>query len=265
MFRFLVVALVAATLSVSCSSDEPEPENQGQELLNGWAYDIFLPDYQALATSTGALATSALTLCDQPDEASLDSARADWREARAVWKRTEVLKFGPYVEFPDRLGSQIDFWPVRTDTVEGILAEGSPISADELPNRGAGARGFPVVEYLLWSPNPLDSIDQNSNYCPYLVAATTDLDRLATALYDRWDPETGDYLGQFLRSGQSADGAFDSSREAFSEVVNRMGFTVENIRIERLSVPAGLDGSGMPDGSMAESPFSDNSIADMES
>ena len=33
----------------------------------------------------------------------------------------EILKFGPYIEEPYRLGPKIDFWPVRPHTIDEML------------------------------------------------------------------------------------------------------------------------------------------------
>ena len=51
---------------------------------------------------------------------SLVTLRQRWWEAREPWKQMEMLKFGPYKEEPLRLGPNIDFWPVRPDTVDEI-------------------------------------------------------------------------------------------------------------------------------------------------
>jgi hypothetical protein len=95
---------------------------------------------------------------------------------------------------------------------------------------GAAAKGFPAIEYLLWSE--VDGAWPERR-CDYLRGLTQDLEIQAKTIREAWDPNYGDYIGAMLRSG-SDGGAFPSLLAAAGEIPNRMAHTIANIRRDKL-------------------------------
>ena len=119
-----------------------------------------MPSYEEFAAEADAMATASAALCCRAERGRPRASPQAWWRAQGAWKRSEVFAFGPYREFPLRLGPQIDFWPARTEQVEELIAGDAELSAEALSSLGASARGMPVVEYLLYAPDegaPLES------------------------------------------------------------------------------------------------------------
>jgi predicted lipoprotein len=192
-----------------------------------------------------------------PDDEDLARVQAAWHAARKPWKETEVFKFGPVVDQPLRYGSRIDFWPARPDAVESVLVGTDAIDLGAL---GAAAKGLPAVEYLLFAPGSLDGFREGSRRYEYLDLFIEDLIVQARALAQAWEPGGGDYQSELVEAGRGSS-TYETLSMALSEVVNRMGFTVENIRADKLAAGIAPDGTPQPD--RLESLFSGRSIADI--
>jgi len=236
-----------------------ESSDPRAELLSSWGEKLFIPLYTDFEDQTQQLYSGALDYCENPTEEKLLGLQAMWWSTRAPWKQLEILKFGPYKEFPLRLGPKIDFWPVRPDTVDELLQGETDLSETSFYNLGSSAKGLPVIEYLLY--DVAASSSEVPRFCTYLVGASYDLSVRAKEMREAWDPAVGNYLAQ-LTEAEAVDGDFRDTEEALAEVVNRLGHTVENIRGDKLLKPLGLD-VGAVQTEMVESRFSHRSFVDI--
>jgi len=257
----LVLALAASSLTCAPTSQGEDPR---RKLLQSWGENVVLPLYRDFETATVVLDTRAGELCAGASPASLAAAQDAWWAARAPWKAAEVFAFGPYKDEPLRLGPKIDFWPGRPESVEMILYGTAPITAASIETAGAAAKGLPAIEYLLYEPGA-DLVGQFSTFprrCEYLRALTADLVKRATEMREAWDPAHGNYLGELVEAGRGST-SYSTLQMALGEVVNRMGFTVENIRAEKLGKPLGTTSGGSPQPDKAESRWSGRSLEDI--
>jgi predicted lipoprotein len=206
----------------------------------------------------GALAS----LCAERSQASLDAAREAWWQARQPWEASEVFAFGPYSREPLRVGPKIDLWPLRlpVEDVEALLAGAAPVTPEAVNQMGVTRKGLQVAEYLLYAPDALTAL-ANARRCEYLVSVGAELTTRAVELREAWDPASGDFAGELSEAGRGRN-AFDDLHDAFSEVVNRMGFTLENMRNEKLIKPLGT-ANGDPAPEQVESRFSGRSLENM--
>jgi len=252
--RWTAAALVAwAVLAHGACAPTPI-EDRRRDLLTSWGDSVIVAGYRELEVRAAALDGAVRAWCATPSAAGLAAAREAWWQARAPWKRAEVFAFGPYRADPDRLGPRIDFWPARPDAVAAVLAGEGPVDAATL---GAPARGLPALELLLWMDG-----DPAGRRCAYLGALSADLEASARRLREAWDPAAGNYVGQLTEAGRgSAD--YPSLQRALSEIVNRMGFTVENIRADKLGRPLGAGSGGVAQPDKAESIPSGRSLEDV--
>ncbi|WIG98845.1 imelysin family protein [Myxococcus sp. SDU36] len=238
-------------------------------VLRSVADQVAVPGYRAFAEAAGPVRDAAAALCAAPGPEALGEVRAKWDAARAAQKRMEVFAFGPVTEQPWRLGPRLDFWPVRTEDVERLLGGTAPLTREAVAGLGAHLTGMPVLEYLLFSPADeaallagLGGDAQSTRRCEYLAAVAANVADDADRLWRAWAPEGDDYAGAFARSGESG-GAFRDEDVAFSELVNRTVFTVENAREMKLSKPQGRATGSGPRPALVESRFSDRSLQDM--
>lgn len=232
-----------------------------QDLLVSWG-DWLLDRYAASAAAADALGVAVADLCAAPDAARLETARAAWHDARRPWKQAEVFAFGPYSEEPLRLGPKADFWPARPDAVREVLAGEGPIVPAAL---GAQQKGFAAIELLLWDPEVADlprALATEPRRCLYLAALVPDLAARVRELAAVWSPSGGDFLGELTEAGER-DTMYESLHMAFGEVVNRVGYLVENVRNDKLARPAGLVSAGGVQPDKLESPFSGRALDDV--
>lgn len=253
----LLALACAGGLIASCDSATEARADFRQRLLEDWGQHVALPAYRRFETGAADLDAQVGALCTAPSADTLDAAKTAWGAARGPWKEAEVFAFGPYREAPLRIQPKVDFWPVRPGSIDAVLTGDGAVDAVTVAGLGAATKGLPAIEYLLWSAEPAAFVDRR---CDYLRGLTTDLAVRAREIRAAWDPTEGDYAGQLARSGRG--GAFDTLQKGFAEVVNRMGYTLENMRFDKLGKPVGLEG-GSAQADKVESGPSGRSIQDM--
>lgn len=217
--------------------------------------------YGEFETRAAALASASAALCAAPSEGTLSSAREAWWSAREPWKRAELILFGPVVEYPDRFGPKIDDWPVNADAVEELVAGEGTLDQDAFDGMGSATRGLPVVEYLLWErgEQTVDALSSDPRRCEVLAGAAADVSANAARLEEAWRT---DWQARLSSPEAKADDDYDTVQDVLDEWVNRMGFTVENIRSTKLGGPLGDSSGGEPQPDAIESRYSGRSLTD---
>jgi uncharacterized protein len=231
-------------------------------LLASWSTTIVVDGYRTFEADTVALDGALTEFCAEPSEEGLDAAKDAWWQARQPWEQLEVFTFGPYSREPLRIGPKIDLWPQRlpVEDVEELLASDAAVTPEAVNGMGVNRKGLQVMEYLLYAPDALSAL-ANERRCEYLVSVGKELTTRALELREAWDPASGDFAGELSEAGRGRT-AFDDLQSAFGEVINRLGFTLENMRTEKLLKPLGT-ANGEPAPEQVESRFSGRSIEDM--
>lgn len=256
-----LAALAGAAALCGCAS-----EGQGdtrRTLLERWSSELIVPLYADFEQRSEDVAAAVDALCAAPSEPLLTGARAAWESAREPFKRAEVFAFGPYSRPEFRIGPKLDSWPARPDDVEEWLAGSNPVDAATLAELGVWHKGLPVIEYFLYSPEASARAQlEVPRRCEYLRSAATELVQRARELHLAWAPEGGNFAGQLSGAGRTST-AWRTLRDAFGEVVNRMGFTLENVRRDKLGRPLGDMTGGVTLPNETESRFSGRAIRDI--
>jgi predicted lipoprotein len=256
-----ISALALAAVLAGCGS-EGEGDTR-RELLERWSTELIVPLYAEFDLSSQAVGAALDALCAAPSEEALGAARSAWMSAREPFKRAEVFAFGPYSRPEFRIGPKIDSWPARPETVEEWLSGTDPVDAATLATLGIWHKGLPVIEYFLYGPQASEQARlEDPRRCEYLRSTGAELETRARELHLAWAPEGGDFAHQLSGAGRTST-AWRSLRDAFGEVVNRMGFTIENIRRDKLGRPLGDMTGGMPLPNETESRFSGRAIRDI--
>jgi predicted lipoprotein len=246
-----------------------------QTIIERLVDEIFVASYQAFEERALELRDSAHALCDGVQterEAGVDAgqgrgllsaAQLDWTRARAAWKQCDAFAFGPYRDQPDRIGPKLDTYPVRATNLTKYLVE-ERATAEALAEQGTGLRGLPVVELLLFENGEFDanlaafSGTTGELRCGYLKAATDDVALLSSQMVAAWQ---GGYAEQVKTAG-AGSATFERLHDALSEIVNRVIFTVENLRVMKVAKPAGIDTGEEPLPGLFESQYSDRANRD---
>ncbi len=258
--KILIFAIFSSF--AGCGEDAAAPADLRQALLRSWGEDLLLPRYDAAREGAEALHARVGDLCAAPSAARLEDARAAWGEARRPWKEAQVFSFGPYSMEPLRYGPKIDFQPARPESVEGVLAGDGALDQAAVSGLGSAARGMPALEVLLWgAEGPVEeAFAPGSRRCAYLEGASADLGATVGLLRDAWDPAGGGYLLEL--TDPQPDG-YGDLQMALGEVINRMGYLLENLRLDRLGRPLGREFGGSPQPEVVESRLAGRSLEDL--
>ena len=262
---FVVAGLVgtgAWSLPAACTPTEVADRRRA--LLRSWGEQFLLHEYAEFEQACRDLVDRLAELRTEPSTAGLEAAQQAWWRARTPWKRAEVFAFGPYSEEPQRLGPKIDFWPARPDTVERVLVDDTELTAETVASLGAPAKGLHALEYLLFQPDVelVGELTEVPRRAEYALALAEDLVVRAQEIAEAWAPSGGAFLEQLLEAGRASE-LYPTLNAALGEVVNRMGYTIENIRAEKLAKPLGDSAGGTPQPTVTESPFSQRSLDDI--
>ncbi|MBX2799646.1 MAG: imelysin family protein [Myxococcales bacterium] len=249
-----VCAVALICTACNCGEDSPLPP-----VLTDLATSVATSHYATFAERALTMSEATDALCADPTATTLEAARQAWWSTREPWKRAELVKFGPTEEFPERLGPKLDFWPVSEEAVEELVASTDPVAAADFGRQGASRRGLPVVEYLLWSggEDTLAGLTATPRRCDAAAGAATDVASSASTLLTTWQTP---WTGRLTAPADDPSDTYDTEQDVLDEWVNRMAFTVENIRLTKLGKPLG-DGTG-PQLDALESRFSGRSLQD---
>lgn len=255
MRTVLVVFLLSG-----CRGDSPEDPHR-LAVIASLAENVGLVQYKNFESQSEQLAAVAKAACESMTDESLSGVRDAWWTARGGLKTAEIIQFGPVVEYPDRLGPKLDDWPVNEDAVDELLEGDSDLSLADFQRMGTATRGLPVVEYLLWGAgeDSVSALQNNSRRCLAVVGSTADVAASGARLREVWQ---NDWVARLSLPESADDDAYDMAQDVIDEWVNRMAFTVENIRAEKLGKPVGDSAGGEPQPDTIESRYSGRSLMD---
>lgn len=139
-FLFLVVLMLG-------TQSEAAEKFTTTTMLESMANKCIVPGLAALADEAAKLSTAIKELEEAPDAKSLAKAQESWREFQLVYKRNQMLSRGP--------AGNSAFWAsmffeALPAAVENVIRSPKPIDANFIAALGASAKGFYVIEYLLF-------------------------------------------------------------------------------------------------------------------
>lgn len=261
----LISLLAFVATGVGCETPRADDTAQ-RAVMHDLAHEVMLPIHVELEDEATALATAVGAFCDAPTAETLAAAQETWRAARAPWKHAEAFRFGPAEDL--RLGSALDFWPARPDTVEtAITAAPAPVTAEHIAALGTSSKGLPALEYLLFDPAgalvKLGGTDEVAQHrCSYARALGQAIGKDATALHQAWSPEGGAFVDEVARAGTGSK-LFVTGQDGVAQVVNLIIGLLQQISEKKLGGPLGVSTGTPPDSTAVESRFSDNSTEDL--
>lgn len=166
-----------------------ETSSLRREVLTHLADEVIAPAHRSLAVDAQSLVPALTAVCAGPDAGALASAQAAWSRVRDDWSVIQSFAFGPVIV--QQQAAELDFWPVRTDTVDARIAEApATIDAAYIDGLGTSAKGLPALEYLLF-PGPLAD---DAVRCAYARALAEDIAQRSRSLDDAWQAEYAEAL-----------------------------------------------------------------------
>lgn len=225
-------------------------------MLRDLTANVILPTYRDLADRSAEVRAATDALCASPSPESLEVARAAWRDAREPLQSSWLFHFGPARD--ELIQPELDYWPVRPDTVEASLTSApATIDAAWVAGLGASGKGYPALEYLLFAD---DRATTDARRCAYAAAIASELARTSARLRDAWEPASGGYATTFTEEGSTA---YPMLHDAVSALYNAIFTATEAIKVRKIGDPQGRETMLVPQPEQVESRFSDHSVEDM--
>jgi predicted lipoprotein len=137
--------------------------------------DWMVPRSVELVAASARLSSALQAYCTTAPadaEAALTVARGAWNTALVAWERVSAVAIGTVVDY--RMPGRLDFTPTRPRMIEKAIAA-APNSAADMDRIGTPAKGFPALEWLMWTkPMP-----PASPACHYAVQVGREIEREA--------------------------------------------------------------------------------------
>lgn len=249
----LLLGTAGLLASVAPACAPADDEALRRDVLAHLADDVFVPTTAKLRDEAAALPPAVRAACAAPSpdlDAAVDMA---WRHTHNEWSVTAAFVIGPVVE--QMQVGPLDFWPVRSDTVDdAVAAAPAAVDAAYVDSRGTSAKGLPALEYLLYA----DPAALTGTRCSYAAALADDIVERTAAIADAWPAQA-----EAFKSAGDSGSPYTSTQAAVDALVNA---TIENLYAmvkSKLDRPLGnLTGSPV-DVSLVESRYSDNSLTDL--
>ncbi|MEG0851812.1 MAG: imelysin family protein [Flavobacterium sp.] len=260
LVKSVALAMTAFTIASCSDNDEPmvDPVETAtlKEAVTNTSNNIIINTYGNLNQKAAALHTAVTQLSTSLTVENLTKAKNAWMETRVYWEQSEGFLYGPVDT--EGIDPAMDTWPVDVTAMNDILNSSSPITVATLENNNE-ARGFHLIEFLLWGENGTKTVDQlTPRQLELLKAAAQDLHNNTQKLHNGWIASAGNFVDNFINPSPNAYPSYTVVLEEITEGLIIIADEVANGKIED---PLNSEGS-TPNAELEESRFSNNSKTD---
>lgn len=226
----LPVLALPMLFTMGCKDDTNDSSAAGafdrKLLLENFADNIIIPYWGQMKTATDALNTAADALTATPNAGTLQAAQTAWTNAYTAWLYCNSFNYGPG-EKPifGMVNENIGTWPVNMGVVESRIA-----AADfKFDDFRRDSRGLLTVEYLLFTPNAVDSFTVSTNRRQYLQKVIADIKTWVDENNTGW----ATYRNAFVANTDKSAGS------PTSMLYNEFVKSYEAIKNFKIGLPAG--------------------------
>ena len=208
------------------------PYYSAGQFVTGLYRDQMLPLARRFAADGEALQAALGALCkaEPADPAAmataLERARSGWVEALDAWESLSAVAVGPVIE--RRSLRAIDFQPTRPRLIERAIAA-APATATDMERIGTPAKGFPALEWLLWTR----PVQPATPACDYAIRVSMEITDEAKALRDGFAALAARDWGP----SDAEEGSDAAAVAAMGEAVSQWVGGVERLRWQRIERP----------------------------
>jgi len=218
----LIPALVAGMLVYSCTDDKPlttKVDFDREAMLTNWIDNIMLPAFSEFDQRSADLKTTANAYYQQ--SANLSDLQKDFDEAYIAFQQIKAFEAGPSENIS--LRASLNTYPADTAKISANIQK-------EITSVGTAsnltARGFPALDYLLYSNAHNLQDEKVKNYITLLVNDIADMAAKA-------DTEWQAYRSAFINASGTDMGS------SLGQMVNAINKDYELIKNAKVGFPAG--------------------------
>jgi len=239
----LLIALLVALIAVPALAQEQKlTANEVVELA---ITEAIRPGFARFAEEAGSLKLNVEALCATPSEATLETARNQFKSAVTAWSRIELYRIGPLMV--ENRSDAILFWPDRKGIalkqVQGALAEAdqTAASAKTLAGKSVAMQGLGALEFLLFGTDS-ETLAAGADFrCKYAAAIAELVSGRADEMSAEWADPVG--FSKRLLEPSASDPDYRSTREVLEALTGLLAHGTEAIRDQRLLPFLGRDGA----------------------
>lgn len=240
--RLLLAVLIALAAAPAMAEEQKLTAEQVVSLAIN---EAIRPGFAQYAEATTTLERDVAGLCSTPSDASLDTARGQFKAAVAAWSRVELYRLGPLMV--ENRYDKVLFWPDRKGIalkqVQGVLAASDPDATDpaKLGGKSVAMQGLGALEFLLFGTGAEQLSSAAGDFrCRYAHAITTLQAATAATLSAEWNDPAG--ISKRLLEPSKDDADYRSFREVAEALTGLLAHGTEAIRDQRLLPFLGHDG-----------------------
>ncbi len=220
----LIPALVAGMLLSACGDDKPlssKVDFDRKAMLTNWIDNIIIPSFDQFATDANSLQTSVKDYLKKGDQGSLQNLQNELITTYTAFQQIKAFEAGPAEDVS--LRASLNTYPTDPGKINQNILNGNTniSSASNLT-----ARGFPAMDYLLFSPN-VDLNDPKTR--AYLQLLANDIAALANSVSTNWKNERASFI--------AASGTDLGS--SLGQMVNAINKDYEVVKNAKIGFPAG--------------------------
>lgn len=240
----LLLAVVLALLAMPAAAQEQKLT--AEEVVSLAITEAIRPGFAQYAEETASLQLNVADLCSTPSEATLDTARNQFKSAVTAWSRVELYRLGPLMA--ENRSERILFWPDRKGIalrqVQGVLADADVDATDpaKLAGKSVAMQGLGALEFLLFGTGAEQLTSAQGDFrCRYALAIATLQADTAAQLSTEWNDPEG--ISKRLLAPAESDPDYRSFREVAEALTGLLAHGTEAIRDQRLLPFLGRDGA----------------------
>jgi predicted lipoprotein len=251
------IAMVAACGGAGPSPDAVADTFDRNALLAHLGANVLLPIYAAFETRATGLAGAITGYCNALDAgtpgATLETARAAWRDAIDTWERAEAVLVGPAAMDNKALRDRVYAWPLLApcDVDRDVASRWMDPASYDITTKLQNRRSLLAIEYLLYPQTDMHNCaieppgwtalgaDLPRARCRLAEVLAQDVAAAAATLHTAWRADGGNYVGQLATAGGA--GSSIASAHAGVNLVSDSFFYIDRmVKDMKLAESAGI-------------------------
>ena len=235
----------------SCKKEPPVEDFDRKEMLANIGNNIIVPEYAAMAENVNDLQIAANTFTVNPAQNTLEALQNEFKEAYLQWQRVSVYEFGPAEQVV--LRSNMNIFPTDTAKIENNITSGS---YDLGTASNLTAKGFPALDYLLFSGSQTEIINEFSSTArqTYLKDIISNMKSLVDNVHQQWISTGGNYINTFKNATGTDVGS------SLGMLINQFNYEYELVKNAKIGIPVGKKTLGIPQPKKVEAYYSGISV-----
>lgn len=241
---FMMVASVM--MAASCKEDEeplPAEEFDRRGMLENYANNIIVPNYERLDLSIDTLLNLSMTFTNSPTQVNLDNLRTGLKNSWKNWMHCSSFEFGPASNLI--LRQAINTFPTDTAQINSNINSGSYTLGTA---SNIDAVGFPALDFLLFGAGSndqeiIDAFSTSTNFTnrkQYLLDVVNYIKTNVASVHNSWKSSGGNYKNTFVNATGTDVGS------STGMLVNDLNFDFENLKNFRIGIPLGKQTLDIP-------------------